>query len=652
MNIKPYYIICNSLSGIETLVDDLIIKGKAPAGLESTTLTRPVSVVDYLDLSDTTSIMALSEDEANILKKDERVIEIHEKKERQIQLHALPPLKTQRIIDDFFISNNNSVSDNWGLTFCSTVTAVTAKQFNYYYTGSGVNVVIIDTGIIDGHPEWNSAISGQSRLQMINWSLFYPLTSVTNVNVTVGPKTGGGHAFYFNGQERPIWYVPNDINLGAGSAFSKFRTTIYKFNLDGTTTASHPFYIGNIEGFPNNYIVNNNGATSGTVTLSVFSVNNPPAPSNETYFSDSIVYYCGIHFGMGNLIKKTKYNTQSSNYYTDTNGHGTHCTGTVAGSSFGWAKESNIYSINIFNNGISTFDSYIDCFSLAKSLYQSTGRPTVTNNSWGFPVGDGYYSSQQPDADYAVKDMTDAGVHFIHSAGNDTKIILTPYLSTYLGYTFDQVGTSFGSEDYECRESSPHFPYLNWGINDSLNPGWCVGALGFRSIDTINNFRMIADYSNFGSGITVYTPGSWIQSAWPNTAYATYRDNASYGVRKISGTSMAGPQVAGILATYLQYNSAATPLEAKNYLLKNTFVDGIYYNPSLPGYSIGNSNNLTLMQFPQRLVYYRESSNCIKYNDICYTNTGLSAFNYADKNTSFPVSAENINICSSCLPPF
>src|SRR5210317_1072071 len=55
--------------------------------------------------------------------------------------------------------------------------------------------------------------------------------------------------------------------------------------------------------------------------------------------------------------------TQPANFYTDTNGHGRHCIGTMAGKTFGWAKNAKIYNITLYaNSGNSiSWDNMIDC---------------------------------------------------------------------------------------------------------------------------------------------------------------------------------------------------------------------------------------------------------------------------------------------------
>jgi subtilisin family serine protease len=69
-----------------------------------------------------------------------------------------------------------------------------------------------------------------------------------------------------------------------------------------------------------------------------------------------------------------------------------------------------------------------------------------------------------------------------------------------------------------------------------------------------------ASYSNFGTCVDVFAPGTGITSAWINSTSAT---------DTISGTSMASPHVAGVAALALQANALATPLAVTQFIVNN-----------------------------------------------------------------------------------
>ena len=69
-----------------------------------------------------------------------------------------------------------------------------------------------------------------------------------------------------------------------------------------------------------------------------------------------------------------------------------------------------------------------------------------------------------------------------------------------------------------------------------------------------------ASYSNYGSCLDIFAPGSSITSAWYSSNSAT---------NTISGTSMATPHVAGVAALYLQGSPSASPATVRNALVNN-----------------------------------------------------------------------------------
>ncbi|MFJ6672992.1 S8 family peptidase [Actinosynnema sp. NPDC091369] len=187
----------------------------------------------------------------------------------------------------------------------------------------------------------------------------------------------------------------------------------------------------------------------------------------------------------------------------DGNGHGTHVAGTIAGSQYGVAKGATVYGVRVLNNaGSGTTADVIEGIDWVTNNHV---KPAVANMSLGGGVS--------TTIDAAVRRSISAGVTYAIAAGNSN------------------------------ANASNYSPAR---VSEAIT----VGAT--------TNTDARASYSNYGSVLDIFAPGSSITSAWNTSDTAT---------NTISGTSMATPHVAGAAARYLQGNRSATPAQVASYLV-------------------------------------------------------------------------------------
>ncbi|HVF57307.1 MAG TPA: S8 family peptidase [Pyrinomonadaceae bacterium] len=212
----------------------------------------------------------------------------------------------------------------------------------------------------------------------------------------------------------------------------------------------------------------------------------------------------------------------------DCNGHGTHVAGTIGGSTYGVAKSVSLRAVRVLDcNGSGSTSGVIAGVDWVRANHV---KPAVANMS----LGGGASSA----LDTAVQNAINAGVTFAIAAGNNNGLNACNYSPARVGAAIT-VGSSTSSD---ARSS----------------------------------------FSNIGTCVDLFAPGSSITSSWASSDTAT---------NTISGTSMATPHVAGVAALYLQSNPGATPAT-----VRNAIVNGSTTNV-LTGIGTGSPNRLLYSLF-------------------------------------------------------
>jgi hypothetical protein len=315
------------------------------------------------------------------------------------------------------------------------------------------------------------------------------------------------------------------------------------------------------------------------------------------------------------------YNTVGTSADTD---HGCHVAGTVAGNTKGWARDANIYNIEftyagaVNNHDLSPLDfftlwDYIREWHNTKSINPATGRrnPTISNHSYG-----GIYSKENlitngsfdslgamsfrgvyynaygdfnrgltdaeleqrginvpSDGNWKVSSYSTSLQSDIEDAIDDGIVVVTSSGNHY------QKSTIQGDQDFDNTATleqggsltNSFKTHRGDSISSADNRTVVVGNLDDQSNDRKR------DSSVCGNIVDMHAAGSGVVSAVYSGGQISDSRNSNFGFSKYTGTSMAAPQVSGVIALLAESNPGMSQSEVNDWLNKNG-TDALMYD--------------------------------------------------------------------------
>lgn len=339
----------------------------------------------------------------------------------------------------------------------------------------------------------------------------------------------------------PAAAVVENLAVELAARFNLRMQRVYGHALPGFAVMANENSIRRLVNDPRVEYVEEDGmvypsATQSNATWGLDRVDQRDLPLNGSYVYDYVGSAVRAYvIDSGILASHTDFGGRVLSGYTaindgrgssDCNGHGTHVAGTIGGATWGVAKSVRLVPVRVFGctggSSNSTIIAGIDWVRANRVL------PAVANMS----LGGGASST----IDTATNNLINSGVTVVVAAGNDNADA--------------------------CNYSPAR-------VSNAITVG-STTSTDYRS-----------SFSNYGSCVNIFAPGSSIRSAWYTSTTAT---------NTISGTSMASPHVAGAAVLVLAADNAASPSTVRSRIYNKATTNRLY--------SIGSGS-------PNRLLYSR-----------------------------------------------
>jgi phosphatidylethanolamine-binding protein (PEBP) family uncharacterized protein len=489
---------------------------------------REVECATRRSISRNTHYM-LSELEAIELRKDPRVIAVEVPPEEQ-GIHRVlhwsqtgnyvkrvaPPQNTD--LNWALYDCTNNITLGWGSDGTQTINGVVTTKSD----GEHVDVVIVDETIDPTHPEFtvNSDGSGGSRVVQVNWNTYLSFVdSLDNDNITI-PTGEYLYQLSYNTSLRR--------NDGANSGAGTVVTTQYAQGSHGAHVAGT--VAGNTQGWARKANIYNLHFNGGT---------------DATGFTGGAVNISNANYGL--LMYDY---LRAFHRYKPVNPATGRKNPTVTNHSYGYSITLNITAVSrITYNGV----NYTGPFT--SNQLRNYGLFTYTSGSTTFVEFPVRVASVDADIEDAITD----GVIVVGAAGNEGTASITDV--THPHYN-DTIWYNSNATSFQYRRGSS--PSASTGV---ITVGNITSVVPVQNV-YINGNKQTAtkiyknNSSNTGQNIDMWAPGTYIVSAVNRdcenfdfvvgtNAVADSR-NPNYRLASWIGTSMAAPQVAGVVACFAQ----------------------------------------------------------------------------------------------------
>ncbi|KAF9522375.1 serine protease [Crepidotus variabilis] len=214
----------------------------------------------------------------------------------------------------------------------------------------------------------------------------------------------------------------------------------------------------------------------------------------DIYIVDTGIYVEHTQFG-----GRAKWGFAAAGYaQADGHGHGTHVSGTAAGSQYGVAKAASLIAVKVLDDGGSgSIEGVVSGLDYVRTQAPLTGRPSIVSMSLGGSANDAL--------DDAVAALTAVGVHVAVAAGNS-------------------------ADDAQ------------W-----YSPARAPSAVTVAASDITD---AVAWFSNYGALVDIWAPGVDVISSYIGGPNET---------TSLSGTSMSTPHISGLIAYLIGKDGNLTP---------------------------------------------------------------------------------------------